>query len=357
MKSRILAFFLAFFPGFGHLYLGHKVRGILYLVFFLVAGGFGCITGILIMYDTTFLLFFGIAAMIWIINMIDIIITLLTMSPRTAMNQTTQMQADQIINQNERMKTILLSLIPGMGQFYLGLTLRGLTFTVAFFGIITMVLFVSVLTSSVFLIFLFALPIIWIYSIFDSINLLNKKQAGETLEDKTIIDDFDQYREIGKKSKILVIALSIFPGAGHMYLGLQKRGLQLMAGFLLSIFILDALQLSIFLFIIPIIWFFSFFDALQLANRSEYDILEDIPIVTYLANYQKWIGTGLILLGFYYVSTSVLLPELSEYVSYAFGIDLYHYYYDYFQVTIVCVLLIVAGIKLLSGSKKKSTDG
>lgn len=50
----------------------------------------------------------------------------------------------------------------------------------------------------------------------------------------------------------------MFPGAGHMYLGLQRRGLQLMAAFLLSIYLLDLLRLSAFLFLVPIIWFYSF---------------------------------------------------------------------------------------------------
>jgi hypothetical protein len=33
--------------------------------------------------------------------------------------------------------------------------------------------------------------------------------------------------------------ISVFPGAGHMYIGLQKRGLQLMLLFLGFIYILD----------------------------------------------------------------------------------------------------------------------
>ena len=43
--------------------------------------------------------------------------------------------------------------------------------------------------------------------------------------------------------------LSMFPGAGHLYLGYQRRGVQLMAAFLFSIYILDVLRLGIFLFL------------------------------------------------------------------------------------------------------------
>ncbi len=49
-----------------------------------------------------------------------------------------------------------------------------------------------------------------------------------------------------RKNKTIAMLLSMFPGAGHMYLGLQKRGLQLMAAFLFSVYFMDALRLSLF---------------------------------------------------------------------------------------------------------------
>ncbi|SHN18506.1 hypothetical protein [Gracilibacillus kekensis] len=351
MKSPILAFFLAIFPGFGHLYLGFKVRGVLYPFFFIGVLGLAFITGVLVYSDTIFLFFFAVAALIWIVNMIDIVLTLITRSNIDSKLKQAD-SSEEKLQQNERFSTILLSLIPGVGHFYLGLTHRGLTIVTAFFGIITMVFFVSFITSAVFLIFLLALPIIWVYSMFDAIQLLNKKQIGDPVKDKTIMDDFDDFREEGKKSKMLATALSIFPGAGHMYLGLQKRGLQLMVAFLLSIYILDVLNLSIFLFLIPIIWFFSFFDALQLANKLEYEIVDDVPVIKYLVNQQKWIGIGLLVLGFFYLFDAVLLPTMADTIRELFNVDIWHYYHQYFQVTIVALLLIGGGFKLIIGSKK-----
>lgn len=58
-----------------------------------------------------------------------------------------------------------------------------------------------------------------------------------------------------------------------MYLGLQRRGLQLMAAFLLSIYLLDLLRLSAFLFLVPIIWFYSFlmrYSKQQNTEKNEY---------------------------------------------------------------------------------------
>ncbi|MFC4404147.1 hypothetical protein [Gracilibacillus xinjiangensis] len=350
-KSPILALFLALFPGFGHIYLGYKIRGALYPIFFLGALGLGIITGILIYSDAIFLLFFALAGALWFINMLDIIITIIS---RKAVDNTSTGEVHPAnLIQNERFITILLSFMPGVGHFYLGLTHRGLTLLAAFLGIISMVLFISFLTSGVFLIFLLALPIIWVYSLFDIIQLLNKKQAGEILHDRTIMDDFDQLRQENRKSKILATTLSIFPGAGHMYLGLQKRGLQLMAAFLLSIYILDVLHLTFFLFIIPIIWFYSFFDALQLANKYEEELLEDIPIFKQLANHQKWLGLGLIVLGCFYLFDTILMPVVAEQFRELYDINVWQYYHQYFQVTIVCLLLIGIGIKLMIGTKKR----
>ncbi|MDL4842273.1 DUF6677 family protein [Aquibacillus rhizosphaerae] len=365
-KSPFLAFILAFIPGCGHLYIGRKGRGVVYPILFFgsifLALAFGFIIG-----GNPVFIFIALGGLIWGINMLDIIITLIARSQVTSstvpQHKVNEGDNKQFLssdlddnNQQERFYTILLSFIPGVGHFHMGLNQRGLTLLAGFFGIITMVFFVSVLTSSVFLIFLLALPIIWIYSLFDVIQLLNKKQAGEPLQDKTIMDDFNNLREEGKKSKMLATLLSIFPGAGHMYLGLQKRGLQLMAGFLLSIYILDVLRLSLFLFLIPIIWFYSFFDALQRVNRVDQAELEDVPVIRYLINHQKWLGVGLILLGCFYLFDTIMLPTLSYYFQSTFQLDIRYYYNQYFQISLVSLLFIFGGFKLIIGSKKSKEE-
>ncbi|MGN8646994.1 hypothetical protein ACTNEO_13490 [Gracilibacillus sp. HCP3S3_G5_1] len=347
-KLAIVAFFLGIIPGAGHIYWGHKIRGVFYTITFGVTLALSFIIAIFgfNFYDTLFLLLVLVVA-IWVINMLDITITLLLSKTAPGSND----ESTSTSSSNERVTTMILSVIPGIGHFYLGLSYRGLTLLSAFFGIIMMVFFVSFLTSAVFLIFLLALPIIWIYSMFDIIQQLNLKQAGKELVDKTIMDDFNQLQN-DRKSKMMATILAIFPGAGHLYLGLQKRGIQLMASFLFSIYILDILNLSLFLFLIPLIWFFSFFDALQLANRYEYEVLDDVPIIKYLANYQKWIGVVFILLGCFYLFDSVLMPALADQLEVYFNIDIWQVYHQYFQLIIICLLLIGSGIKLVSSNKK-----
>jgi hypothetical protein len=274
---------------------------------------------------------------------------------RTTNPDEPQAQATQ---ESERFYTIVLSFVPGLGHFQLGLMNRGLTLLAAFLGLGIMVIFITALSSrSEFLVFLMGLPIIWVYGFFDSVQQLNKKQCGEELIDRTIFEDFETRRDDGKKSKSIATFLSIFPGAGHLYLGLQQRGIQLMAAFLFSIYILDVLRLGIFLFLIPIIWFYSFFDAMQKVSKYGEEEIDDVPIISYLINHQKWVGIGLVVMGLYYLLMNVVIPVFSPMISNIIQIDLMFWIQRYFQTGLVCVLLIGGGIKLLSGSKQKREEG
>jgi len=360
-KSPILAFFLALIPGFGHMYLGRKIRGFLYALF---SFGFIGLAMLIIISSSSgklALIPLSLAIFIWGVNMLDMIITLLMNTHLNSANQQSDGNTQQSIRfnqkENERFFTILLSFVPGVGHFHLGLPQRGLTLLSAFLGSGIMIVFVSmVLNIGGLLIFLLALPVIWIYGMFDCIQLLNLKDNGETLEDRTILEDLDRQRQSGKKSKVVATVLGIFPGAGHMYLGLQRRGLQLMVGFLLSIYVLDVLRLSVFLFLIPVIWFFSFFDTLQQASRAEDGFVEDVPVIKYFANHQRWLGIALILLGCFYLMDDILMPALAPQIKAAFQIDLYYFYTRFFQMFVVCFLLIGGGIKLLMGSKSKKEE-
>jgi hypothetical protein len=116
---------------------------------------------------------------------------------------------------------------------------------------------------------------------------------------------------------------------------------------------LDVLRLGIFLFLIPIIWFYSFFDGMQKVSRYGDEPVEDIPIISYFLNHQKWVGIGLIFMGLYYLIMNIVLPVLSPMVSKMINVDVMYWIQGYFQTGLVCVLLIGGGIKLLSGSKQK----
>lgn len=350
MKNPILAFLLAFFPGGGLLYLNKTLRGLVYML-----GEFGLIALFFLLvqdWQTRGIAFviviFGV--ILYIVNLVDTAIT----ASRTIQKGEKIVSEKNQTQEQERFYTIVLSFIPGVGHFQLGLMNRGITLLTSFLGLAIMVLFVSVLTSrEEFLIFLAILPVLWVYGFFDVMQQLNKKQLGEELVDRSILEDIEMRREDGKKSKAIATFLSIFPGAGHLYLGYQRRGVQLMAAFLFSIYILDILRLGVFLFLIPIIWCYSFFDGLQKASKNGQEPIEDTPIISYFINHQKWVGIGLILVGLYYLTTNIIIPAVAPFLADVINIDLNYWFDRYFQTAIVSILLIFGGIKLLVGNRGK----
>ncbi|AOZ91290.1 hypothetical protein [Paenibacillus crassostreae] len=360
-RNGFLAFVLNTFPGLGHYYLGRKIRGILYPFMFFGSIGVGVLLYSATNGDEFFALSgIGIALFIWCICMLDLIVALLRApSVPQRLNELGHPinEHGELLTEtrtpsehSERFYTILLSFIPGLGHLQLGLMQRGLSFLIAFFGLATIMVFVTGVTNqSVFLLFLGVLPIIWVYCMFDAVQQINRKQAGELLVDRTLFEEFDAAREDGKRSKILVTLLSAFPGAGHMYLGLQKRGLQLMVLFLGSIYILDILRLSLFMFLVPVIWFYSFFDGLQQSSRYGKEPLVDRPIVEGIENHRGLVGIALLLIGLYYLGTQFIIPVLDTRFP-EFLID--YRFRTYIQTFIVSLLLIGGGLKLAMGNKK-----
>ncbi|NRD77720.1 hypothetical protein HPT25_09710 [Bacillus sp. BRMEA1] len=355
MKSSTKALTLGLFPGLGHIYIGKVGRGLFYL---LALAGCAFITGIALISHAgpIALLPFMAGMFIYLISFIDMGVQL-SKQKKAVLAESSDDLLSQTVQDSERFYTIVLSFFPGLGHFQLGLMNRGLTLLATFFGLGAMITFVAFLSNRAeFLIFLAALPVIWVYGFFDAVQQVNKKQRGEQLIDRTIYEDFEMRREDGKKSKAIATFLSIFPGAGHLYLGLQRRGIQLMAAFLFSVYILDVLRLGIFLFLIPIIWFYSFFDGMQKVSRYGEETVEDVPIITYFLNHQKWIGIGLILLGLYYLLTNILLPVFSPILSRFIHTDIMYWVQGYLQTGLVCLVLIAGGIKLLSGNKLKKEE-
>ncbi|MEH7306696.1 DUF6677 family protein [Neobacillus drentensis] len=352
MKNPTKALTLSLFPGLGHIYFGNMFRGVLYLLSVLGLA-FVTVIGLVTNNEEVSIVTFMLGLFLYLISFIDMGVqvskhkkALKAANPDGAQTQVSQ--------DSERFYTIVLSFIPGLGHFQIGLMTRGLTLLATFLGLGVMVTFVTALSNrGEFMVFLAALPIIWVYGFFDAVQQVNKKQRGEVLVDRTIFEDFEMRREDGKKSKSIATFLAIFPGAGHLYLGLQRRGIQLMAAFLFSIYILDTLRLGIFLFLIPIIWFYSFFDAMQKVSRYGEETIEDVPIIAYFLNHQKWVGIGLVLMGLYYLLMNVFLPAFSPILNRLINFDLMYWVQGYLQTGLVCLLLIGGGIKLLSGSKQK----
>lgn len=90
--------------------------------------------------------------LLWILSMIHLVIKLLQMptpivAPDGSMpdfSSTMPVKTED----NERVHVILLSFIPGLGHFHMGLMQRGLSFLISFFGFMTVMLFLAGITSS-----------------------------------------------------------------------------------------------------------------------------------------------------------------------------------------------------------------
>lgn len=76
---------------------------------------------------------------------------------------------------------------------------------------------------------------------------------------------------IKRKGKFLTFCFSLFPGAGHMYLGLMKQGLSLMLCFFGITFISIYLNIGAFALLLPVLFFYSFFDVLNKNSLSDED--------------------------------------------------------------------------------------
>lgn len=239
--------------------------------------------------------------------------------------------------------TFLLSFVPGLAHFYIGFADRAAIFLTAFFGTILGVVGLAFLTSNgdFAIILVFALPLIWLIALIDSFSLRKKHILMEHGNSREGIgyEDSDEIRKSNKKT--ITLTLSVIPGAGHMYLGHQKKGLFIMGTFFFTVFFMGWLGVSLFLFILPIIWFYSFFDAFHLIEGNNIEIKDKESSFALPDIKPKWIGWGLIIIGILVVLERILYPLISYEIQ------------NYVQTLIVSLIFIMGGIRLLIKNNRK----
>ena len=80
-----------------------------------------------------------------------------------------------------------------------------------------------------------------------------------------------------KKSRFWLFIFSLFPGAGHMYLGLMRMGLSFMFGFMLSVALMNITGLDVLVVLPLTIYIYSFFHANNIGGMDDeaFAALED----------------------------------------------------------------------------------
>ena len=247
------------------------------------------------------------------------------------------------MKEKSKFVSFLLSFIPGLSHLYLGFSDRGAIFLVVFFALTFGIAGLTVLTHNegFIAILAFTLPILWLIALIDASSMRKKTIYNENNNIGSEISKED--REEMKKSnkKTIAMTLSIIPGAGHMYLGYQKKGLVIMGTFFFTVFFMGWLNLSLFLFVLPLIWFYSFFDVLHSVdgkNTEDEEISFALPKIK-----SEWIGWGLIGIGALVIVERVLYPMLTYEIR------------NYIQTSIVSLIFILGGVKLLKKNKNSDT--
>lgn len=167
---------------------------------------------------------------------------------------------------------------------------------------------------------------------------------------------------IKRKGKFLSFLFSLMPGAGEMYLGFMKLGASIMAAFFGVIFLSTWLNIGPFAFLLPIIWFYGFFDTLNKCALSdeEFYSLEDHFLFNLgeqelsslkLGHYKPVIAVALIVIGVY-----MLLRNFFDFILVYLPDEIRQVAYSVIHTTpqiIFAVIIILVGVRLIMGKKEE----
>lgn len=157
-----------------------------------------------------------------------------------------------------------------------------------------------------------------------------------------------------KKNKFFTFLWALIPGAGHMNMGFMKEGLSLLSFFFGCIFISAYFNIEAGIFILPVIWFYSFFDAINKNSLPDEDFysLEDHFLFHFnsnIRNYPTIIAFILIFFGVY-----LTLKGICDLLPYYISDLLYPFIYNgTFPQLFFGSIIVLCGIRLI---KKNHTN-
>lgn len=189
----------------------------------------------------------------------------------------------------------------------------------------------------------------------DTVIIEEKNNSSNTDIKNTqfIHNNYQPVRKI--PNSFLGFIFSLVPGAGHMYLGLMRRGLQLMLTFFGLLVIPNILNFAEFTTLLAtVVWFYSVFDAYHIRNKLiKGEIIKDelIVEVNHINMNYYYVGIGLLIFG-----VLALLNQAFYSFQYIFNIPTVSIFFKSFRLLreiLLPILLIIAGIILIRRSKKK----
>lgn len=174
-----------------------------------------------------------------------------------------------------------------------------------------------------------------------------------------------------QKNKILTFLFSLIPGAGQMYLGFMKRGLSLIFYVVAIGCVAMVLTIEELLILIPPVWMYAFFDALNLNGADpeffktvednyitfvSLDILPGFKAPSFSLETKKLWGKGMIAAGMIFLSYNIL-TILGEF-AYNLNMPAFGWFINdilrYAPRFIFAVILITSGKALITGNKRFS---
>lgn len=168
-----------------------------------------------------------------------------------------------------------------------------------------------------------------------------------------------------KKRGFLLFCFSLLPGAGEMYMGFFKQGISIMALFWAIIAGAAWLDLGPLMFIVPVIWFYSFFRVHNLSALSdeefyavEDDYLFHINDAGTRALIENGKGRKLVAVVLILIGVSSIWNFISDIIwdiMNALGVDMNYFYSSINSIPrlVFAILIIWLGVYLIKGKKQQ----
>lgn len=252
--------------------------------------------------------------------------------------------------------TFILSFMPGLQYLYIGMATRAGIALGAVFGVAAISIFITeaMYYTPFTLVFL---PVIWLIAMIDSMMIVDR------INFTAKYGELDEYRYIMKSKtilgfemeQILSIFFSIMPGAGHMYMGAMNQGVQIMASFLMLMYLSNLTGVMIFVLGGVILWFYSLFDIVhRVSGTAVYDdgegfiLFSIIKRLTSNGNSNKLVGIFFVAIGTLIIVNKVVVPEIAKFVDYGFMSTA--------KLVLVSLIFMVIGFRLIfkGGTNTKS---